>query len=312
METAERIQALASFQSRNPSKTLPAQVIANGTGANSRAVFVDRGSNAGVMRGMAVITADGIVGKVTASYPTASQVLLITDPTFAAGVISQKHRVRGTVRGQGQANCLVDYIQNEEKVDPGEQFFTSGDDGVFPRGLPVGMVTVVRLGNPYKQVYLVPAGLQGGLAEVLIITEGAHQPLPDLKQASTDVHIQPPPPDEPGVQQAPAGQPVSANTEADRLRERYKAIGDAQGHTFGTGLPGSRPPNFNLKPGEAPAPRTQAAKPAAGGQPPPAAPAKPTPGPATPSPAKPETPPPGSTAGPAKPPELPAGPAPQP
>ena len=86
------------------------------------------------MRGMAVVTPDGIVGKVLDSYPTASQVLLITDPSFAAGVISQKNRVHGTIKGQGQSKCHVDYVQNEEKVDVGEMFYTSGDDRIFPEG----------------------------------------------------------------------------------------------------------------------------------------------------------------------------------
>ena len=53
---------------------------------------------------MAVITPDGIVGKVVDAYPTASLVLLITDPTFAAGVISQKNRVHGTLKGQGHSD----------------------------------------------------------------------------------------------------------------------------------------------------------------------------------------------------------------
>ena len=96
---------------------------------------------------MAVITPDGIVGKVLASYPTASQVLLITDPTFAAGVISRKNRVHGTLKGMGQNKVIVDYVQNEEKVDVGEMFYTSGDDRIFPKGMPVGKVTVVRPGR---------------------------------------------------------------------------------------------------------------------------------------------------------------------
>ena len=53
------------------------------------------------MRGMAVVTPDGIVGKVIAAYPTASEVQLVTDADFAAGVVSQKTQVRGTLKGQG-------------------------------------------------------------------------------------------------------------------------------------------------------------------------------------------------------------------
>ncbi len=77
----------------------------------------------------------------------AAQVLLITDPTFAAGVISQKNRVHGTVKGRGEPTCIVDYVQNEEKVEAGEWFYTSGDDRVFPKGLPVGQVSVARHGK---------------------------------------------------------------------------------------------------------------------------------------------------------------------
>jgi cell shape-determining protein MreC len=115
LETAERAQALQAFQARTPSRTVPARVIGTGTGANSRVVYVDQGTGAGIMKGMAVVTPDGIVGKVLESYPTASQVLLVTDSTFGAGVISQKNRVHGTLKGLGQSKCSVDYVENEEK-----------------------------------------------------------------------------------------------------------------------------------------------------------------------------------------------------
>jgi rod shape-determining protein MreC len=273
LQSADRAVALSAFQSRSPSKMVPSRVIATGTGpsANSRVVFVDRGSGSGVMRGMAVITPDGIVGKVLAAYPTASQVLLVTDPTFAAGVISQKHRVRGTVRGQGHSTCMVDYVQNEEKVDQGEWFYTSGDDGVFPKGLPVGTVTVARQGNPNKLVYVAPSGLQGGLEEVLIVMEGVHQPIPEAATAAADVHLQPLPPAE-GVTTVPqnaAGEPVMT-TEADRLRSRYKKIGEAQAHKFGENLPGTKPPDFNMSPEEVAAREAKAAAQASGIAPAPA------------------------------------------
>lgn len=310
LQTADRVHALNAFQSTNPAKTLTVRVIATGTGANSKVVFIDHGSRAGVMRGMAVITPDGIVGKVIASYPMAAQVLLITDPTFAAGVISQKHRMRGTVRGMGRGNCTVDFIQNEEQVDVGEKFFTSGDDGIFPRGLPVGAVTAVRPGAGYKQIYLEPSGLQAGIEEVLVVLEGVHLSIPELTEPSKEakeVYIQPPPPEPAGQANTPAGQPAAPSaqqgsaqppvpahlmTEADKLREQYKQIGDAQGHVFGQGLPGSKPPDFNLTPEEAAArARAKAAAAAAvpGAKPgptgaPPGAPKPEPPKPASPTP----------------------------
>src|SRR5579871_3221246 len=156
LSTADRARSLAVFQAHSQSKTVAARVIGNGTGANSRVVFVDRGSASGVESGMAVITPDGIVGKVVDAYPTASLVMLVADPTFAAGVISQKNHVHGTLKGQGHAECLVDYVQNEEPVDVGEWFYTSGDDRIFPRGFPVGQVRAVRNGKVFKEIYITP------------------------------------------------------------------------------------------------------------------------------------------------------------
>jgi rod shape-determining protein MreC len=258
LSTADRAKSLAIFQQQSPSKTIAAHVIGNTTGVGAKVVIVDRGTGSGVQKGMAVITPDGIVGKVTSAYPTASFVLLITDPSFAAGVISQKNHVHGTLKGQGYSTVIVDYVQNEQKVEPGEQFFTSGDDRIFPKGLPVGEATVVRDGKSYKEIFLNPSGLQNGLEEVLIVTEGVHAPIPDAQPTSQPVHLQEPPPAEfsdssldsttdaaPG--QAPVLPPTQSGpltTDADRLVDQYRKIGQAEKHVYGQSAGGA--PNFNL------------------------------------------------------------------
>jgi rod shape-determining protein MreC len=239
-------QALSVFQSRSPSKYLAARVIGNGTGANSKVVFVDRGSASGVESGMAVVTPDGIVGKVVDAYPTASLVMLITDGNFAAGVVSEKNHVRGTLKGVGHSQCQVDYVQNEEKVDVGEWLYTSGDDRIFPRGFPVGQVTVVRTGKTFKEIYVNPAGLQGGADEVLIVLQGVHQPIPDAASAAPGYKILPAPTEASAqTPQAEGGQPSVLVTDADKLKEQYKQSGAAQNHVFGEGAPGSKPPDFS-------------------------------------------------------------------
>ncbi len=255
LATADRVRALAAFQSHTPSRTLAARIIGAATGAGARVVLVDRGSASGVLRGMAVVTPDGIVGKVLAAFPTASQVMLVTDPSFAAGVISQKNRVRGTLKGQGHSVCIVDYVQNEEKVEVGEWFYTSGDDRIFPKGLPAGTVSVARQGKTFKEIFVAPAGFQNGLEEVLIVLEGVHQNIPEIPAASTPLNLLPPPPPETPAQTQDAGPAAALTTDADRLRERYKKIGEAQGHVFGGGPPGGKPPDFNYRPPEAPPPQ---------------------------------------------------------
>ncbi len=234
LSTADRVQQLKIFQDQTPSRTLATRVIGNGTGANSRVVFVDRGSASGVEDGMAVITPDGIVGKVVAAYPTASLVMLITDQSFAAGVISQKNHVHGTLKGLGGPKCRVEYVQNEEKVEPGEMFFTSGDDGTFPRGFPAGQVTSVQDGRSAKEIFVTPSGWQGGLDEVLIVTEGVHQPIPEQQIAAAPVKIQPPPTDASGAN-TPQASTAALSTDADRLRQEYKQIGDKDNIQFGEG-----------------------------------------------------------------------------
>ncbi len=285
LSTADRARALAAFQTRSPSRTTAARIIGNSTGANSKVVYIDRGSTSGVLKGMAVITPDGIVGKIIDSFPMAAQVLLITDPTFAAGVISQKNHTRGTLKGDGRPSCMVDYVQNEEKVESGEWFFTSGDDRVFPKGLPVGQVTTVRQGKSVKEIYLTPSGFQNGFEEVLVVLEAIHQPIPEERIAEAEAPMLPPPgadkslpkdPNSPDMKQSGAG------TDADHIIDRYKKIGVAEGVTYGT--PG-KAPNFNINPDDArftnPAPppgadpKAAAVKPAAPTQQPPAQPSRP-------------------------------------
>src|SRR5205814_51513 len=123
LSTADRARSLAIFQSHSPSKTVAARIVGNTTGAGAKVVLIDRGSNSGIEPGMAVITPDGIAGKVTKVFSMSSFVLLVTDGAFAAGVISQNNRVHGTLRGQGyEGTAKIEHVQNEQKVDQGEWF----------------------------------------------------------------------------------------------------------------------------------------------------------------------------------------------
>ena len=242
LSTAERAKALQVFQSHTPSKMLAAKIIGIGAGSNSKVVLVDRGTVNGVQRGMAVVTPDGIVGKVITAYLTASHVQLITDPDFAAGVMTRSG-VHGTLKGQGTPQCRVDYVPFEDKIEVGEWMYTSGDDRMFPRGFVAGQVKSVRAAQPFKEILIEPTGMQRGLEDVLIIVEGVHQEIPETPPGIQPVYIAPPPP---GGAQNPAqpAQPGANGTEADRLQSAYKSLGEQQGHNFGDNPPGSKPPDF--------------------------------------------------------------------
>ena len=249
LATADRARALAMFQATSPHRLLAARVVGTSTAPGSQVMFLDRGSRDGVRKGMAVITPDGIAGRVMAAQPTGSQVMLVTDTNFAAGVISEKGRIRGVVKGQGHASVLVDYVQNEDKLEPGETFYTSGDDWIFPKGLTVGQVKVSRRGRGlFKEIFVEPSGLQKGLESVLVMLEGLHQAVPPVFPAVSD-------PTEPVSQMMPpAGAGESGNTtagggkqlpiDADQILNKYERIGKAQGHRIGAGTV----PNFAIDP----------------------------------------------------------------
>src|SRR3954454_16512563 len=195
LSTAEHAHALIQFQAQSRSRTVAARVIGNSTVITAKAVFIDRGSTSQIEKGMAVVTPEGIVGKVVAVYPLVSQVLLITDPTFKVGVESQGHHVHG-VLDCGSGKCQVQQVQNEEKVDTGEWFFTSGEDRIFPKGFPVGTAVSVQPGQGMKDIALNLSGAPGGREEVLVVLEGKHQNIPEGPVVEEAARILPAPPPE--------------------------------------------------------------------------------------------------------------------
>ena len=241
LSTAEHAHALTLFQSQTPSSTVAARVIGNSTVVTAKAVFVDRGSTSGIEKGMAVVTPEGIVGKVSAVYPLVSQVLLVTDATFKVGVESQKGHVHG-VLNCGSGKCIVEQIQNEDKVDAGEWFFTSGEDRIFPKGFPVGTVVSAQPGQGMKDIKLNLSGAPGGVDEVLIILQGVHREIPASPPEQTAEKMLPAPPNEGPTEASVAAKP---QTEADKIVQKYDVLGKEQNHVFG-GY-GSNLPNFNGK-----------------------------------------------------------------
>lgn len=175
---SQRLRALLDFKERYVGQTVAAEVIGTSGSDLSRMIQIDKGSRAGVKTDMAVITPDGIVGKVREVAPLSSQVLMINDRESGAGVLLQNSRLHGILRGVGQGDLQVSDVMSDEKVDVGEQVVTSGGDGVYPKGLPVGMVTKVAGdsdGGPFLLVKIKPAANLDRLEEVLVVTRIAEE-----------------------------------------------------------------------------------------------------------------------------------------
>jgi rod shape-determining protein MreC len=174
----QRLQALLAFKEHYISSTVPAQVIGTSGTDQSRILYIDKGAKDGLKPDMAVITPDGIVGKLKDVYAHTSQVLVINDQTSGAGVLLETTRLRGVLRGNALGQPQIINMLPDERVKPGERVITSGGDQIFPRGLPVGVVDRVvpdTQNPPYVDIVLKSAANLGHLEELLVITEATDQ-----------------------------------------------------------------------------------------------------------------------------------------
>jgi len=171
-EQAHRLQVLLGFKEQFISKTMAAQVIGSSGSEQSRSVYLDKGSRDGIKPDMAVITSDGVVGKVLRVYGRTSQVLLINDQTSGVGAILDKSRLQGVMRGTPAGEVVMEKVMEGEAVQTGEQVLTSGGDQIFPKGLPVGTVTKVSKGSDlFLNIHVKPSADLSRLEEVLVITQ---------------------------------------------------------------------------------------------------------------------------------------------
>jgi rod shape-determining protein MreC len=174
-EQAHRLQALLGFKEQFIDKTIAAQVIATSGSEQSRTVYLDKGSEDGIAQDMAVISAAGIVGKVSQVFRHTSQVLLINDQTSGVGTILEQSRMQGVLKGRPNGEVVLDKVMSDEEVKTGDHVLTSGGDQIFPKGLPVGTVAKVTRGTEFQQVSVKPAAALNHLEEVLVITKKAER-----------------------------------------------------------------------------------------------------------------------------------------
>src|SRR6266851_3411476 len=171
-QQARRLQALLGFKEQYIAKTVPAQVIGSSGSEQSRSIYIDKGTGDGVEKDMAVITADGVVGKVLRAFGSTSQVLLINDQSSGVGAILDKSRLQGVVKGTSTGDVILENVMTDESVAPGERVATSGGDQIFPKGLTVGTVMKVSPGaDLFLNIRLRPSANLNRLEEVLVITK---------------------------------------------------------------------------------------------------------------------------------------------
>ncbi|HYQ81860.1 MAG TPA: rod shape-determining protein MreC, partial [Anaeromyxobacteraceae bacterium] len=180
----QRLERLLDFAGGSPERTfLGARVVGVRLDPKGlQLITIDRGSSAGVRRMMPVVTGQGVVGRVHGVTAGTADVLLLVDRNSAVAARVERSRARATVRGMGGPDrCRLDYALRADDLIEGDALVTSGTDGVFPRGLPLGKVTGLRR-QPYglyQTAEVVPAVDPTKLEEVLVITSSEASPQPE-------------------------------------------------------------------------------------------------------------------------------------
>jgi len=167
---------LAMKREQGWQEAVGARVVAVHRGPAARTLVLNRGSRHGLAPDMPVVTGDGVVGRIVTAGPGTSKVQLLNDPAAATAVVFERSRdqAAGIAAGGKGPGLEVRYISNLADVRPGDLARTSGLEGIYPPGLPVGtVVSVQNRADLMKQIELLPAAALGRLEEVLVL-RGAH------------------------------------------------------------------------------------------------------------------------------------------
>jgi rod shape-determining protein MreC len=156
---------------------IAANVIGSDATGLSHTLVLGQGSSSGLKPGMAVLSNEGVVGRVIETSPHASRVLLIDDHNSALDGVDQRSRARGIVAGVVDDGVIMKYVDRGEDIKADDTIVTSGLDGIFPRGLLVGTVAGVHREGPglFLTVQLTPAVHFHELEQVLVVRQQTPQ-----------------------------------------------------------------------------------------------------------------------------------------
>lgn len=211
-KTAQRLQELLDVRSSYNLQSIAARVISGATDSWTDSITIDKGSASGISPGMPVVNQTGAIGQVLSCSATTSTVRLISDEQSSVSAMIQVSRAQGMLQGSIDGTLHLQYIRTDQTVNVGDIVVTSGLGGVFPKGLPIGKVSVVE-GSPassYYEITVEPFGRPDNYEEVLIVTSlTEEQRVTSEEVASADA----------ADKKAAAGQSASNSEESNEKKE---------------------------------------------------------------------------------------------
>ena len=156
----ETLRALLNFRPAPEARFVTARVIGDAGGAFAHSVILNAGADAGIVKGQAAVTGDGLVGRVTDVGARSARVLLLIDINSRIPVLVERTRTRAVLAGTNKERPRLVHLPPGAVVAPGERIVTSGHAGVFPARLAVGVVASVSDGAITVQPFVEPARLE--------------------------------------------------------------------------------------------------------------------------------------------------------
>ncbi len=178
-----RLHALLGLKSVLGLNAIGARVIGGDATGLGRTIIIDQGSANGVRAGMAVLSTEGVVGRVIAAGSKAARVMLINDYNSALEAIDERSRTRGLVTGTLSGQVALKYVGRSADVRVGDTLITSGQDGIYPGKLLVGSVASVAREGPglFLEVQVKPTARLDRLEQVLVVGTEAPRLPPDRR-----------------------------------------------------------------------------------------------------------------------------------
>ncbi len=150
-DTNDRYKALLGLKTDPPIPMVAARTVSEARGPFSNTRLANAGREKGVITGNPVMSENGLVGRVIGVTNGASRILLLTDIASRTPVMVDRTNARAILAGDGGPNPRLEYLRGQDPVKQGDRLVTSGDGGVLPRGLPVG-VAVKGLDGRWRAV----------------------------------------------------------------------------------------------------------------------------------------------------------------
>jgi rod shape-determining protein MreC len=166
-----RLGKLLELSDALPYKFLAARVLDNKSNALFKTILINKGTADGLFVGYPILSAEGVVGRITESSWHYSRVLLLIDKNSNIDAIIQRNRAHGIMQGTGMFRYKLKYIPRSEEVLRGDILLSSGMAGLFPKGLILGTVTkAYREENElFQRIDVIPSVNFSKLEEVLVL-----------------------------------------------------------------------------------------------------------------------------------------------